>query len=96
MAYLAPSVFCGDNSPPNYRTFGTFTMTLNTDASLSKRGFRLSYETENCGGDITEETEIASISPNTKYTNIRTNYPASHLICSWNITAPPGKLVVVE
>lgn len=94
--YSSPSIFCGDNSPPNYRAFKTFTMVLKTDNTLSRKGFRLSYQTEYCGSVITEETEIASVSPNVKYTNLLAHYPSSYLYCVWNVTAPPRKLVVMQ
>lgn len=94
--YGSNVIFCGDNSPPNYRTFKTFEIVLRTDATLSRRGFRLSYQEEHCGGDITTESEIETVARDLKYVNLLGSYPTSHLYCIWNITAPPRKIIVLK
>lgn len=71
-------------------------MVLKTDSSVSRRGFRLSYQVEDCGGEITTEGEISSISRDITYTNLFGGYPGSNLNCVWNITAPPNKLIVLK
>lgn len=94
--YGQPVAYCGDNAPPNYKAYKTFEMTLKTDSSLSRRGFRVSYQAEKCGGQITTEGEIASSTSNATFSYILGNYPASNMYCLWNITAPPGKLIVLQ
>lgn len=90
------SIYCGNNKPPNYRAFRSFSMVLKTDSSLSRRGFRLSYQVEQCGGVVTTEGEISSASPDLKYTNVWGTYPSSNMYCIWNITAPERKVIVLQ
>lgn len=94
--YGQPVTFCGDNPPPNYRVYKNFVMILKTDASLSRRGFRVSYEEEYCGGEMTTEGEIQSLARNMNYINLLGGYPLANLYCVWNITAPPKKLIVLR
>lgn len=93
--YTRPEVYCGDSAPPNYRVYKMFAFTLKTDMSLSRRGFRVSYQVENCGGEITKEGEIES-TRDSSYTTMMGGIPAQHMNCAWNITAPPGHVVILQ
>ena len=54
-----------------------------------KKGFRLKYEVQSCGGLITEDlADIQSPTHTSKYLH--------NLNCTWTIQAPAGKVVELK
>ncbi len=62
---------------------------LKTDSSVTKPGFKARFETQPCGGEITEEAVIQSPSSHSNryfhYTN-----------CTWIVTAPSERAVELK
>ena len=50
--------FCGDETPPVVSTRGGMLINFITDSSVPKKGFKLEWTTHECGGVLTEESEI--------------------------------------
>lgn len=94
--YGPRTVFCGENTPPRYKIFKTFTMTFRTDSTLNKKGFRMAYRVEECGGTVTKEEEIMSPNQTWQYNFLYSPYGLRDQNCVWNITAPQGRVVVLE
>ncbi|KAG5893860.1 hypothetical protein JTB14_005469 [Gonioctena quinquepunctata] len=88
---LSNSVYCGDELPPPHRIRGSATIIFKTDESLYKKGFKLEYKDESCGGEIKEETTI-EVEP--KSNNFGRPYEPM-IRCTWNITAPPNQIVIL-
>ena len=81
-------VYCGDEAPASVSTRGGMVVNFKTDSSIVRAGFKLSWVTHQCGGEMSEEGEIKSpVHPDTYFHN--TN-------CTWVITAPPGQVVEIK
>lgn len=61
-----------------------------TDRWYEKRGFKFQYSTDQCGGHITHSTYIQSLNDET------TNAYVGDVKCTWNITAPSDKRIVIR
>lgn len=61
-----------------------------TDSWYEKRGFKFQYHTDTCGGDITKSSYIDSS------TDAETNTYLGNMKCTWNITAPADKRIVIR
>lgn len=80
--------YCGTNAPPPVSVRGNATITFVTDGSVVSRGFRMHYILHQCGGQITEQTEIHSPAHPDRYFH-NTN-------CTWTVIAPPGRAVEIK
>lgn len=82
--------YCRKDSLTMIRNKHQITIIFKSDQWLEKRGFRLHYSLDNCGGDIRSTTMVSlPINPETK------SY-MDELRCVWNITAPDDKHIVVR
>lgn len=61
-----------------------------TDKWNEKRGFKFQYHTDLCGGSVTQSGFIESP------TDEETNEYLNAMICTWNITAPVDKRIVIR
>ena len=85
---VSRGVYCGDQAPDSVSTRGGMVVNFKTDSSIVRAGFKLSWVTHQCGGEMSEEGEIKSpVHPDTYFHN--TN-------CTWVITAPPGQVVEIK
>ena len=83
-----PGTFCGRETPPSLSTRGPMRVDFITDSSIVRKGFRAGFVRHQCGGDISEETEINSpVHPDQYFHN--TN-------CTWVITAPQDRVVEIK
>ena len=81
-------VYCGDVAPDSVSTRGGMIVNFKTDNSIKRAGFKVSWATHQCGGEMSEEGEIRSpVHPDSYFHN--TN-------CTWVITAPPGQVVEIK
>ncbi|CAH1989272.1 unnamed protein product [Acanthoscelides obtectus] len=93
--YLSEQTYCGSNVPPPITMTGTAIIKLKTDKFVNGKGFKLMYTSEECGGDINNETAIDYTS--TIYDNIRINMRLPTVYgCVWKITAPPKQIVALR
>ncbi|XP_017783006.1 PREDICTED: cubilin-like [Nicrophorus vespilloides] len=76
--------FCGTNKPTKIKLLDSVTITFITDKWLTKRGFKLSYMVDSCGGNITEPTIIQKVSE--KGSNLWMIQGVT--LCTWTVTAP--------
>lgn len=82
--------YCGKETLKTLRYKNTVQLIFRSDGYLDKRGFRLHYSLDNCGGDIHANTQVrVPINPETS------NY-LEELRCIWNITAPDEQHIVVR
>ncbi|XP_048481076.1 cubilin-like [Plutella xylostella] len=81
--------FCGSNF---YKNSDVFTdeviLEFKSDRYVQKKGFKLSYQIFSCGGHITTPTILKSHDDGEQY--------ESNLNCTWLITAPKDKDVVLK
>ena len=83
-------IYCGNKPALFFRSKYMMSLVFYSDFLLEKKGFKFEYSLENCGGNITNQTSIASpISP------ITGTYHDS-LVCTWNVTAPANKKIVIR
>ena len=89
--------YCGSEAPQAVATMGPMRVTLTTDGSMAKEGFRLDWVTHDCGGNLTEEGEIRwprhLLGPRSPVVR-GAHFHNSN--CTWTITAPPGKVVEIK
>ncbi|XP_029722333.2 cubilin homolog isoform X1 [Aedes albopictus] len=83
--------YCKQNSPGRIRFKGRVAVVFRSDRWLESRGFKFEYKLDSCGGSITQSTRIASPETNTKISGY-----GNSLYCTWNITIPDGKKVIVR
>ncbi|XP_046744297.1 cubilin [Diprion similis] len=88
--YRDPSIWCGIKIPSKQRTYSRLELSFKTDATLRRRGFELKYYIDECGGEITEPSDIRSPSLDESG-----NYYGG-INCTWTVRAPPGKAVVLR
>ncbi|XP_050435751.1 cubilin [Adelges cooleyi] len=80
--------YCGKNSP-NVLTLNSHVMLLfKTDSSGTYSGFEIEYDTEGCGGEMTEPGLITFVNKN----NNLASY-AYMVNCTWTIQAPPEQII---
>lgn len=82
--------YCFNNSISTFRAANRIDVIFRTDSFIERRGFRFQYRTDNCGGNITQPTQITTANNE----NGETYLPES--TCVWFITAPSDKRVVVR
>ncbi|XP_028157640.1 cubilin homolog [Ostrinia furnacalis] len=80
------NLYCGNEIPPMIHE-EKVNIKFQTDIFISRRGFKLSYWVVPCGGEITSPTVISS-GPTANY--------ETNLNCSWKITAPKNKIIVLD
>lgn len=82
--------FCGTKSPGKYRHKNKMTIIFITDRWVERKGFQIEYKLDKCGGTILNSTMISSPK------NIQSTMYIGPLYCTWNITAPSDKKIVVK
>lgn len=82
-------VYCAQNSPGLIRRENRIDLIFKTDNWLQKKGFSINYSIDECGFNITESTELKSP------VDDKNNY-FDNLDCTWRITAPSDKRVVIR
>lgn len=82
--------YCRKDALKTLRYKNKITLIFRTDQWLEKRGFRLHYSVDNCGGDIHATTQVRVP------INAETHTYLEELRCVWNITAPDDKHIVVR
>lgn len=80
--------FCSGNTPPIQRGKDKMWIVFQTDKFVQKKGFHFTYQLDKCGGVINEPTTIRSNPSSEKY--------SSDQSCTWNITAPTDKEIVIR
>lgn len=88
---LKVGTYCGIVNPGQFRHREVSTVIFKTDRWVERSGFRIEYKLDDCGGVVTNSTMIYS--PNIIVA------PATYLgalHCTWNITAPVDKKIVVK
>ncbi|RZF39688.1 hypothetical protein LSTR_LSTR013176 [Laodelphax striatellus] len=84
-----PRAYCGLNAPPPITARDQVTITFRTDWITERSGFLFKYTVDECGGEIVKEArEISTPNHGGVYLD--------GLTCTWNITAPEDKVVVVS
>uniref|UniRef100_A0A0P6JSL8 Putative fibrillin n=1 Tax=Aedes aegypti TaxID=7159 RepID=A0A0P6JSL8_AEDAE len=83
--------YCKKNSPGRMRFKNRVAVIFRSDRWLESRGFKFEYKLDSCGGLITQSTRIES--PDT---SAKVNGYGNSLYCTWNITIPDGKKVIVR
>ncbi|XP_043205584.1 cubilin-like [Amphibalanus amphitrite] len=79
---------CGDRRPSGLTVRGPVTVLFTTDHSIGAAGWQAEFSVSECGGTVTEPGVIQS-----------QNHPDTYhhdTNCSWLVTAPPGKVVLVR
>lgn len=69
---------------------GRIDVVFRTDSWYEKRGFKFQYHTDTCGGDVTTSSYIDST------IDAETNTYFGNMKCTWNITAPADKRIVIR
>ncbi|XP_046466404.1 cubilin [Neodiprion pinetum] len=88
--YRDPSIWCGNEIPTKQRIYSHSELSFKTDETTRKRGFELKYYIDECGGEITEPSDIRSPSLDESG-----DYHGG-INCTWTVKAPPGKAVLVR
>lgn len=81
-------VYCWNDSITTFRSLRRIDVVFRSDTFFELSGFLFEYNTDKCGGNITQSTRISSSENGEKYT--------SSSSCIWNITAPPDKRITVR
>lgn len=82
-------VYCWRDSITTFRNVKRIDVVFQSDSFFERSGFLFEYNTDRCGGNITESTRISSSNENgEKY--------SSSALCIWNITAPPDKRITIR
>uniref|UniRef100_A0A8D8U6L7 Cubilin n=3 Tax=Cacopsylla melanoneura TaxID=428564 RepID=A0A8D8U6L7_9HEMI len=76
-------VYCGDTGPGVQTFTDRVSVIFHSDPFKAGRGFEFQYQLFKCGGEVTTEGIIST--PGYK----------SDMICVWNITAPPNKMILI-
>ena len=85
--------YCGLNNPGKFRHRGVSYLIFRSDRWVERKGFQIEYKLDECGGDVSESSLIESPEidiPTTGYFYLGTLY------CTWNITAPADKKIVIK
>ncbi|KAF4524800.1 hypothetical protein B566_EDAN010175 [Ephemera danica] len=80
---------CGQEAPPAGWSPNSLSIVFQTDRWIEKRGFRMIYQFVTCGGEITSPTLLKS--PHSYF-----NFQNPRLNCTWLITAPANKNVLIR
>jgi len=80
--------YCGSRIPAPIVSKANLFLQFRTDSSVTRAGFRLTYQTQECGGRITTPTEIRSPAHPDNYHN--------NLNCTWTIQAPADQVVDIK
>lgn len=82
-------VYCWHDSITTFRNLKRIDVVFRSDSFLEKSGFLIKYNTDTCGGNITQSSRISSSNEfGEKYLSSAT--------CIWNITAPPDKRITIR
>lgn len=79
---------CGTDIPSAIRNYNKVYISFMSDRFVQKRGFKLSFQIYECGGQVTEPTVLSSHNGDGVYDN--------NLNCTWFIQAPLNKLIVFK
>lgn len=91
MSQMEPvGTYCLNNSVTTFRYTSRIDVVFQTDSFIERSGFKFQYNTDTCGGNITESTQIGSITDN----NGEAYLPLA--MCVWFITAPVDKKIVIR
>lgn len=82
--------YCGVANPGKFRGKDTLTIIFKSDRWVERKGFQLEYNIDSCGGVVKNSSMITS--PNIVTS---TSY-LGPMYCSWNITAPVDKKIVIK
>ncbi|XP_015512725.2 cubilin [Neodiprion lecontei] len=84
------TTWCGDDGPPTQRVDSRLEMHFATDPYIQRRGFKLEYYVDECGGVITSPADITSPALDASDTYY------GRINCTWIVEAPPGKTIVLR
>lgn len=91
--YTKVGTYCGRNTPGSARYKNEILVEFKTDAHDHMRGFQIEYNIDTCGGWVKNSSVISS----PKIVKNRDIYDyAGALTCTWNITAPRDKKIVIK
>lgn len=82
--------YCSSNMLPAIRYQSRIDIAFKSDAYLERRGFKFTYHTDQCGGNITTSTRIQSTAGSNESEYL------SDSNCIWYITAPANQRIVVR
>lgn len=83
--------YCWKNSIDRFRHPTKVALIFKTDRFIEKRGFKVAFNIDKCGGIVNTSTVITSIRLN----NSTEGYP-SDVRCLWNITAPQNQNIIIR
>ncbi|XP_058456836.1 cubilin homolog [Malaya genurostris] len=83
--------YCKLDSPGRLRFKNRVAVIFRSDRWLEARGFKFEYQLDKCGGLITESTRIE-----TPEVTAQSSGFGNSITCTWNITIPEGKKVVIR
>lgn len=81
--------YCWHDSVTTFRNLKRMDVVFRTDGFIERSGFSFEYNTDGCGGTITQSTTISSM-------NNDRNVYLSLSTCIWKIEAPADKKIVVR
>ncbi|KAF4532443.1 hypothetical protein B566_EDAN014448 [Ephemera danica] len=81
--------YCGQEAPPAQWSQNSLSIVFQTDRWVEKRGFRMIYQISTCGEEITSPTLLKNPHPYLNSEDQRLN-------CTWMITAPANKNVLLR
>ncbi|KAF4529657.1 hypothetical protein B566_EDAN017693, partial [Ephemera danica] len=81
--------YCGQEAPPAAWSLNSLSIVFQTDRWVENRGFRMIYQLANCGGEITSPTLLKNPNPYINFEDFILN-------CTWIITAPTNKNVLIR
>lgn len=82
--------YCGTSNPGKFRHREKTTIMFRSDRWVERKGFQLEYKLDDCGGSVRNSSMI-----NSPTFLVTTSYFGT-LYCTWNITAPDNKKIVVK
>lgn len=91
--YTKVGTYCGRNNPGSVRYKKEVVVELKTDQHDHMKGFQIEYNIDTCGGWVKNSSVISS----PQIIKNRDIYEyAGSLTCTWNITAPRDKKIVIK
>ncbi|XP_059488336.1 cubilin-like isoform X2 [Neocloeon triangulifer] len=85
---FSTQAYCGQDAPPDGVSTNILTIRFQTDKWIEKRGFRMHYVLEDCGGDINETTVLTPNLFSVQFVNV--------ISCTWRIFAPDKQNVLLK
>lgn len=82
--------FCGVTNPGKFRHREKTSIIFRSDRWVERKGFQIEYRLDDCGGSVRNSSMIYSP------TMLTTNSYLGTLYCTWNITAPDDRKIIIK